>query len=361
MKRWPGRSEATLRQRAASGLAAVAIALGAVGCEGCSPTYVLRGAWEEARILARREPIADVLDGGGLTVDQRRRLALVPEVRRYASDVLGFDVGDAYASYAEVPPGALVWVVSAAEKTRLRARTWWFPIVGSVPYKGFFDAAEARALAARLEGEGWDTWVRPTQAFSTLGWFDDPVLSSWLARDRVDLADLVLHELVHRDLWIEGEAPFNESFATFVAGRATIDFFERRGRASPADEGTPAFRDRETVAAREAWQTTLEAASRLEQSVAALSRLYDAGERDEIGAAEVLRRRAVILRQLDPTGRTNNAVILARRDYLRDLAGFECALAAREGSFSQRLRQIAARARAASDPWSTLPQCSGSG
>ncbi len=103
------------------------------------------------------------------------------------------------------------------------------------------------------------------------------------------------------------------------------------------------------------------AAGRLERSVAALTRLYAAGERDEIAEAEILRRREVILRQLDPTGRTNNAVILARRDYLGDLAGFECALGAQEGSLSERIRQIAARARAASDPWSTLPQCPGAG
>ncbi len=349
--------------RVARLVAVLLIVLGGVGCEGCSPLYVLRGAWQETRILARREPIEEVLAAGVLAPEQRQRLMLVPEVRRYARDVLGFDVGGAYASFAEVPPGALVWVVSAAEKTRLRARTWWFPIVGSVPYKGFFDAADARALATELEAAGWDTWVRPTQAFSTLGWFDDPVLSSWLERDRVELADLVLHELVHRDLWIEGQVPFNESFATFVAGHATIDFFARRARVSaPVPAGSDEAStdgERETAQARSAWRTTLEAASRLERSVKALTRLYAAGERGEIAAAEILRKREVILRQLDPTGRTNNAVILARRDYLRDLAGFECALAAADGSLSERIGQLAARARAASDPWSTLAPCPG--
>src|SRR5690606_1367974 len=165
-------------------------------------------------ILLGREPIRELLEEPELPAERKERLELVLSVRRFASDRLGLDVGGAYASYSEVPPGALLHVLSAAEQTRLVPYTWWFPIVGHVAYKGFFEEAEAREAQAELREEGYDTWVRGTVAFSTLGWFDDPVLSSWLQRDDVDLAELLLHELLHRTTYVEGATSFNESFAT---------------------------------------------------------------------------------------------------------------------------------------------------
>ncbi len=325
--------------------AAVLVLLWGVGCGGCSPAYVLQGAVQQARILASREPIEEVLATGSLSPQQRSKIEIVPEVRRYATDVLGFDVGGAYSDFAEVPPGALVWVVSASEKTRLQARTWWFPIVGAVPYKGFFEEDEARALAAELGREGLDTWVRPTQAFSTLGWFDDPVLSSWLDRDRVQLADLVLHELMHRDVWIEDHAPFNESLATFVAAQATIDFFERRGAAD------------EAAAARQAWQETLAASRRWGSNVAELQAVYAAGERGEISGDEILRQREVIFQRIDPKGRVNNALILGRWDYLRDLDRFACAFGSTKADLRVALDRVAAGARESEDPFASLGPC----
>src|SRR5690606_29809700 len=103
--------------------------------------------------------------------------------------------------------------------------TWWFPIVGRVPYKGFFDFDEAHEQARRLDARGYDTYVRPSAAFSTLGWFNDPVLNTVLRYSDVDLVQTVIHELTHNTIYIAGQAGFNESFATFVGDRGAAAFF----------------------------------------------------------------------------------------------------------------------------------------
>jgi predicted aminopeptidase len=162
---------------------------------GCSPVYFLRAAYEEGKILWRREPIADFIRKPDVAADTQEKLQLVLAVREYARDVLKFNVGGSYSSYSFVDRPDLTYIVLAAPKTELRPYTWWFLIVGSVPYKGFFSKAEAEAEIERLKAEGYDTNMRTSAAFSTLGWFDDPLLSHLLKYDKVALTDIVFHEL----------------------------------------------------------------------------------------------------------------------------------------------------------------------
>jgi predicted aminopeptidase len=216
-----------LRRNPYSWLILLSALMGSI-VSGCSPIYVLRAAYEEGKILWRREPIADFILNPAVAQDTHEKLRLVLAVREYARDVLKLRVGGSYSSYSYVDRPDLTYIVVAAPKTELRPYTWWFLIVGSVPYKGYFSKEEAQAEIERLKGEGYDTNLRTSAAFSTLGWFDDPLLSHLLRYDKVLLSEIVFHELFHNTLYLKGASAFNESSANFVGHRAAIDFFRDR-------------------------------------------------------------------------------------------------------------------------------------
>ena len=199
----------------------------------CSPMYVIRAGIAEAKILRARRPIPEmILDP---TTDDRTKtkLTFVMEARNYAIDVFELDVGRSYTSFAQLESDTLAMVLSAAQKDRLTPKTWWFPIVGRVPYKGYFDEDAAMREQEKLEEDGFDTFLRPTAAFSTLGWFADPLLSTLIRLDEVDLVETVLHELSHNHLFVKGQVRFNESFATFVGRAGAIEFFCNREGGGP--------------------------------------------------------------------------------------------------------------------------------
>ncbi len=156
--------------------------LGVLGSviSGCSPFYVIRAAYEEGKILWRREPIPEYLEKPELGADTQDKLKLVLAVREYARDVLKLNVGGSYSSYSYVDRPDLTYILTAAPRTELRPYTWWFLIVGRVPYKGYFSKEDAATAAKELESEGYDTNIRTSAAFSTLGWFDDPLLAHLL-------------------------------------------------------------------------------------------------------------------------------------------------------------------------------------
>ena len=194
----------------------------------CSPVYVIRAAYEEGKILWRRQPIAEYIQKPDVTAETQEKLKTVLAVRDYARDVLKFNVGGSYASYSYVDRPDLTYVVVAAPKTELRPYTWWFLIVGNVPYKGYFSRPDAEAEIERLKADGYDTVLRTSAAFSTLGWFDDPLLSHLLKYDKVGLAEIVFHELFHNTLYLAGKSAFNESVANFIGHRAAVDFFRAK-------------------------------------------------------------------------------------------------------------------------------------
>ena len=132
-------------------------------------------------------------------------------------------------TYSRIDRDTLVVVLSAAYRDRLRYKTWWFPIVGSVPYKGYFDVHDAKRAAAELSRDGFDAYLRPASAFSTLGYLEDPVLSTTIDEDSVELVNTVIHELTHNTFYASGQAVFNESFANFVGTRGAEWFYAARG------------------------------------------------------------------------------------------------------------------------------------
>lgn len=192
---------------------------------GCSPAYVLRAGWEEARILSARRPIRAVVHDTTVAKETRDKLRLVLDARDFAERDLQLRAGASYEDFTELHRDTLALNVVAAPEFELRWKTWWFPIVGNVPYKGFFDFDAARSEAAGLADDGYDVQVRPVSAFSTLGWFPDPILSTTLRLDSLALVDTVIHEILHSTYFPTGQPDFNESFANFVGARGAIEFF----------------------------------------------------------------------------------------------------------------------------------------
>jgi predicted aminopeptidase len=250
----------------------------------CSPGYIIRAGIEEAKILGRRQPIDAVIAGPTTDPTTRSKLELVRSVRTFAERELELDVGDSYTTFSRLDRDTLLLVVTAAPKTSFTPYTWWFPVVGRVPYKGFFDPDDALAAARSLEVEGYDTAVRPSGAFSTLGWFNDPLLSTLLRYDDVALASTVIHELTHNTTFIEGRVAFNESFASFVGDVGAVEYFCRL-------EGDTAERCR---VARARWEDDRLFGRALQRLIAALTHIY---EDPELSREEKIQHRDEVIRR----------------------------------------------------------------
>jgi predicted aminopeptidase len=179
-------------------------------------------------IMLAQRPIAEVLHGTSLPASDREKLALVPLIKRYGVERLGLKGDRNYESFVRLDRSYTTLVLSAAPADSLTPFKWSFPIVGAVPYKGFFDPKPAEAEKAALAALGYDVYLRPASAFSTLGWFNDPILSPMLAFDEADLANTILHEMTHATLYFADHAEFNETAATFVGNQAEIAYLTAR-------------------------------------------------------------------------------------------------------------------------------------
>lgn len=336
---------------------AVALVLFGVALLVLTPTgrYLARVAWEEAKILWHRRPISEIIADPSTPPELRDKLKLVLDARRFAADSLGLKAKQSFTTFSQTGHDTLTLVVSAAYRDKLKSYTWWFPVVGRVPYKGYFDFDEARRQERLLHDAGFDTRLGAVSAFSTLGWFNDPLLPSTLRADSLTLANTVIHELTHNTYYAPGGAVFNESFANFVGARGAQRFFMSRGEPAAAAEVEARWED-EKVLGR-FWAS-------LYTEVDSVFRAHPGDEPAHVAERIALRdsvfdvARERFIEELGPQLKTmsvravqrirlDNAVLMSRRVYLTDLDAFDAVLARGGGDLRETIQQVIDAAKSA--------------
>lgn len=179
--------------------------------------------------MAASRPVEDVLTDPDTDPAVRKRLAELPAILRFARRELGLDAGDSYRTYAALGREALVWSVVAAPVDSLQPHSWCYPVVGCANYRGYFRQPAALAYAMGLAGQGWDVAVEPVPAYSTLGWFSDPLPSTVVRWPLPDMVALLFHELAHQTLYLSGDSAFNEAYATVVEQEGLRRWLVRHG------------------------------------------------------------------------------------------------------------------------------------
>jgi predicted aminopeptidase len=308
---------------------------------GC---YLGHLAVGQARLLSASRPIDDVIADPATPAPLRERLAWIHEVRAFASR-LGLEVDEQYTSYVEWPSDRVVTTVVATPPGSLEPHRFWFPIVGRVPYKGFFDPARAEDEAESLREDGFDVCVVPVRAYSTLGWFQDPITGPMLRGSDGALVETLIHELVHATVYLASEADFNEGVASFIGEEGSVRFFaETRGADAGARERERVLDNRRIADAVLSFRREVEY---LYASGAA------AGPRSAARMAAETRARASIaelpLKTRSPAQvasqlRLSDACLAIARTYSADIGLYEATLASLGGdlpAFVARLRKAA--------------------
>jgi predicted aminopeptidase len=262
---------------------------------GC---YLLRQAGGQLHILLNRQGIDDLLGDPSVPEAQKEKLRLVREVKAFGEREMGLTRSSNYESFYDTQGTPITFIVSASAKDRFEPCTWWFPIVGTVPYKGFFSRDDAVVEARELEEEGYDVSLGAAAAYSTLGYFPDPVLSTMLDYPDEELVALILHELTHGTIYLPGGTDFNEGLASFVGWQGALEF--ARGRHGISSE---------------AYERTVRAFAEEEQRDARAGELFR--KLEEFYRSDLPRERKIEKRDEVAGRKVNNAVILMQRRYGR--------------------------------------------
>ena len=326
---------------------------------GCRTAYVTRAAWHQAGLMAKREPIDRVLDRGDLDEERAAKLALIPQIKSYGES-LGLARSQNYSTISASWTRSIT-NFSACEPLSLEPVGWWFPVVGEVPYLGFFRTQDAERWESRYRERGYDVWVRDVAAYSTLGWFRDPILPPMLDWEEFRLAEVVLHELTHATLWVPGSVSFNETFANVVGEEAATRWMiDRYGE--DGDEVSDMWAKRRDSAA---WRQLLES---VYQELDAVYKDADTSDIDKLQAKQsvfgTLEQRVLEgdFAHPDPylnearSGRWNNARVAQYRTYNHSREAFDELLNARNGDLATFIQDIRIITDKSKDPWISLQE-----
>ncbi len=205
-----------------------------IGSCGVDLGYLIPQAWGQLDIVFRSVPIDDAIASGKLEDWQVEKLRLIQDAREFATEAIGLNTADSYEEFFDTGGKTLAWNVSACAKHAFAPKRWSFPIVGTVPYLGYFDWQQATTKVFELREQGYDVLSYPVNAYSTLDFLPNPVFSGMLEYNDLALVDTVLHELLHDTVWSHASTTFNESLATFVGRQGAIDYFADRRPENPA-------------------------------------------------------------------------------------------------------------------------------
>jgi predicted aminopeptidase len=220
------RQRAVWIRRASLLLALLSVVAAVSGCRAFDfYGQAIKGQYQ---ILARERPVTKLLASPKTAPQLKSKLQLLEELRAFAATELKLPVDNHYRKYADLGRPYVVWNVEAAPEFSLQPQTWWYPVVGRLSYRGYFEERDARRYAARLKRQGQDVSVGGVEAYSTLGWFKDPVLNTFIFNPEADLAETIFHELGHQRVFAAGDTDFNEAFATTVGQEGARRWLRRQ-------------------------------------------------------------------------------------------------------------------------------------
>lgn len=297
---------------------------------GCQAGYYLHLASGHLSLMRQRTPVAEILADPETPAALRQRLARIDHMLLFAEQVLALPVDDAYRTFVALERGFVVWNLFAAPEFSLAPVTWCYPVAGCASYRGYFDLQRAERDAERLRAQGLDVYGGGAIAYSTLGWFSDPLTTPMVQGSEAEVAELLFHELAHRRFYLKGDTRFSESLATSV-GREGV-------RRWLAQYGDPAAV--QSLIAADAARASVMAL--VEQTRAELAALYSAAEKDEqtlrdgkAAAQQRLREAFGTLQEHDPrlaryrhwfAGPLNNAQLATLNDYNGWVPAFDAIL-----------------------------------
>jgi predicted aminopeptidase len=183
-----------------------------------------------SELLEQRKPISEILADKETNLKLRKLLETSQNIRDFASKELYLPENDSYRMYADLKRRYAVWNVVAAKEFSIRAKKWCFLFVGCLSYRGYFSKEDATAYANELKSEGYDVYVAGAKAYSTLGWFDDPLLNTMMYKSEAHRAGIIFHELAHQVVYIDNDSAFNEAFATTVEQEGIQRWLSKQGK-----------------------------------------------------------------------------------------------------------------------------------
>lgn len=314
----------------------------AVCLSGCGLRYLWHVAVGQVSILARQRPVEEVLQDDRRTPQEQQKIRLILDVRAFAISQLGLHDSHSYTTFVSLARPYVSYNLSAAQPDALTPYSWRFPFLGRTPYKGFFDKEYALCEQRQLEDQGYDTYLRGVRAYSTLGYFTDPILSSMLAYNDFSLINTIIHEMLHQTVWIKGSVSFNESLANFVGERGTLAYLAQRYGVDALEYQRYRDQRADAVVFEDYMHAIIERLEALYHEP--ISRADKLHRRAQLFAEAVAAYPEVFPRMKTPDYRTfferqplNNAVLLAFRVYHSDPAFFERALAEQGGDLRRMI------------------------